>query len=84
MLKGSDVTHLQDDFQTVQRSSSCPGHGSCHRSSNQLPPHQTSPPLLLRELIRHRQMFPNVKHLGQHEKGKGQYHFYHFRVFLVF
>lgn len=65
---GSEVTHLQEDFQTVQRSSSCPGHGSCHRPGNQLPPHQTGPPLLLWELIWHRQMFPNVKHLWQHEK----------------
>jgi len=67
--KGGVLTHLQEDLDAVQRSGSGPGHGSGHSAGHQLPPHQTGPPIPLRELIRDRQLLPDVQHLGPQDRG---------------
>lgn len=59
------LSHLHKDLESVERRCSCPGHWSRHSACHQLPPHEPWLLLLLRELIRDRQMLSDIQHLHQ-------------------
>lgn len=68
MAHGSE-THLQDDFQSVERGSAGSGHAASHTSSHQVAPPHSGLQLSLCEVIWNDDIFSNIDDL----QGKGKW-----------